>query len=141
MAGQDCIFCRIIAGQIPSVRVFENDRVLAFLDIRPISDGHTLLIPKIHAGSLSECDVSVLAEMIGVVGPLGKAVVGAVQAEGYNLLCNNGRAAGQLVDHVHFHIIPRRCDDGVLARWPHKEYPAGGAEAMAEKIRRLLAIS
>jgi histidine triad (HIT) family protein len=141
MAGQDCIFCRIVAGQVPSVRVFENDRVLAFLDIRPISDGHTLLVPKIHAGSLSECDASVLAEMIGVVGPLAKAVVGAAKAEGYNLLCNNGRAAGQLVDHVHFHIIPRRSDDGVLARWPHKEYPAGGAEAMAEKIRRLLAIS
>jgi histidine triad (HIT) family protein len=141
MAGQECIFCRIVAGQVPSVRVFENDRVLAFLDIRPISDGHTLLVPKIHAGSLSECDASVLAEMIGVVGPLAKAVVGAAQAEGYNLLCNNGRAAGQLVDHVHFHIIPRRSDDGVLARWPHKEYPAGGAETMAEKIRRLLAIS
>jgi histidine triad (HIT) family protein len=141
MAGQDCIFCRIVAGQVPSVRVFENDRVLAFLDIRPISDGHTLLVPKIHAGSLSECDASVLAEMIGVVGPLAKAVVGAAQAEGYNLLCNNGRAAGQLVDHVHFHIIPRRSDDGVLACWPHKEYPAGGAETMAEKIRRLLAIS
>jgi histidine triad (HIT) family protein len=141
MAGQDCIFCRIIAGQISSTRVWENDRCLAFLDIRPISDGHTLLIPKRHAGSLSECEASVLAEMIGVVGPLAKAVVQAAQAEGYNLLCNDGRAAGQLVDHVHFHIIPRRSGDGVLAHWPHKEYPAGRAEAMAEKIRSHLAIS
>jgi len=141
MAGQDCIFCRIVAGQIPSTRVWENDRILAFLDIRPISDGHTLLIPKRHAGSLSECDASVLAEMIGVAGPLAKSVVEAAQAEGYNLLCNNGRAAGQLVDHVHFHIIPRRSDDGVLARWPHKEYPAGKAEEMAGKIRDHLAKS
>ena len=121
--------------------MWENDRILAFLDIRPISDGHTLLVPKIHAGSLSECDASVLAEMIGVVGPLAQAVVKAAGAEGYNLLCNNGRAAGQLVDHVHFHIIPRRSGDRVLAHWPHKEYPAGRAEAMAELIRRHLAIS
>lgn len=141
MAGQDCIFCRIIAGQIPCTRIWENDSFLAFLDIHPISDGHTLLIPKVHAGSLGECDASVLAEMVTVVSPLAKAIVKAVEAEGYNLLCNNGRAAGQLVDHIHFHIIPRRSGDGVLSRWPHKEYPAGMAEAVAEKIRGHLAIS
>jgi histidine triad (HIT) family protein len=138
MTGQDCIFCRIAAGQIPSVRIFENDRILAFLDIRPISDGHTLVIPKQHVDSLGQCDGAILAEIMRVIGPLSKAVVGATGAEGYNLLCNNGRAAGQLVDHVHFHIIPRRSGDDVLARWPHKEYPAGKAEEVAGKIRGLL---
>ena len=141
MAGQDCIFCRIVAGQIPSVRVFENDRVLAFLDIRPISDGHTLVIPKAHADYLDKCDGSILTEIIRVIGPLSAAVVRAAQADGFNLLCNNGRAAGQLVDHVHFHIIPRRSGDGVLAHWPHKEYPAGKAEEIAGKIRGHLKIS
>lgn len=141
MAGQDCIFCRIAKGQIPSVRVFENDQVLSFLDIHPINDGHTLVIPKVHAGSLSECDDRALVELMRVTKSLAPAIVKATGSEGYNLLCNNGRAAGQLVDHVHFHIIPRRLNDGVLAHWPHKEYPAGTAEALAEKIRCHLVIS
>ncbi len=141
MEGQQCIFCRIVAGQVPSIRVFENDHILAFLDIHPISEGHTLLIPKTHVISLGECQESVLTAMMRVVGPLSRSVVQASCAAGFNLLCNNGRAAGQLVDHVHFHLIPRHAGDGVLAHWPHTEYPSGKAEEMAEKIRSHLSIS
>jgi histidine triad (HIT) family protein len=134
----DCIFCQITAGRIPCTKVFENENVLAFLDIGPISDGHTLVIPKAHYQRLHECPGEVLSEVAKVIGQLGGPVAGAVQADGYNVLCNNGSAAGQLVEHVHFHIIPRKTGDGVFNRWPANKYPEGKANAIAEKIRHNL---
>ncbi len=134
----DCIFCQIAAGKIPSVKVYEDEEVLAFLDIRPISDGHTLVVPKRHFGTLDECDPDILANLVCRLQTIAKAVQQAAGSEGYNILCNNGRAAGQIVDHVHFHIIPRNPGDGVLKKWDHYEYPEGKAEKLAEKIRQKL---
>jgi len=109
----DCIFCKIAAGQIPSTKVYEDDNVLAFMDIGPISEGHTLVIPKRHYGKLDQCDPDTLTKISACLGRIAGAVKEAMNAEGYNVLCNNGRAAGQLVDHVHFHVIPRNSGDGV----------------------------
>ena len=136
----DCVFCGIAAGRIPSVRVFENGQVTAFLDIGPISDGHTLVIPKAHYGRLDECPADVLAELAKVIGFLGRPVAEAVGAEGYNVLCNNGSAAGQVVEHVHFHIVPRRTGDGVFGRWPAFQYPEGRAAEIAAAIKNNLPI-
>lgn len=134
----DCVFCKMVAGEIPVVRIYEDETVLAFLDIGPISDGHTLVIPKEHCSLVHECQADVLAEVGRRLGRIAGAVVDAMQAEGYNVLCNNGRAAGQVVDHVHFHIIPRYLGDGVFTQWPAKKYPEGRIDVLAEKIREKL---
>ncbi|MCD4831434.1 MAG: HIT family protein [Anaerohalosphaeraceae bacterium] len=131
---QDCIFCKIVSGQLPSVRIYEDDNVLAFMDVNPVSFGHTLLIPKSHYDKLADCPSDILAAVSLVLGRLAGAVSRAVAADGYNVLCNNGRAAGQLVDHVHFHIIPRMTGDGVFNSWPSFSYEDGIAEQLAEKI-------
>lgn len=134
MGTGDCIFSKIVSGEIPSVKVYEDEAVLAFLDINPISDGHTLVIPKKKFEKLHDCPAELLAELCSRLGKISKAVVAATGCDGYNVLCNNGRAAGQLIDYVHFHIIPRNEGDGVFNRWPHYQYPEGKIEAIAAKI-------
>ena len=138
MNTSDCIFCKIAAGQIPCIRIFESDTVLAFLDIGPVSDGHTLMIPKTHIEQLDSCPQQLLAQITASLPRLAQAVISAVDAPAYNILLNNGSAAGQLVKHLHFHIIPRKPGDGVFDRWPAYAYPAGKAEAIAGKIRQKL---
>jgi histidine triad (HIT) family protein len=138
MSVQDCIFCKIIAGQIPCNKIYEDDSVLAFLDIGPVSDGHVLVVPKEHFEKLDQCSDQVIAGVSRCLGKIAKAVVSAVDAEGYNVLCNNGRSAGQLVDHVHFHIIPRNAGDGVFNRWNSYKYDAGRAEEITAEICKKL---
>jgi len=138
MSVNDCVFCKMVAGQIPITKIYEDDIVLSFLDIGPISDGHTLVIPKQHFEKLHECPPELLGEICSRLGRIAKAVADAMNAEGYNVLCNNGRAAGQLVEHLHFHIIPRNTGDGVFDRWPAYEYEQGKIEAIAAKIRENL---
>ncbi len=134
MSASDCIFCKIVSGEIPCKKIYEDEAVFAFLDIRPISDGHTLVVPKAHSEKLHQCRPEVLSKVISCVGKIAEAVFGAVGATGYNVLCNNGRVAGQLVDHVHFHIIPRNEGDEVFTRWPAYEYDQGRADEIAAKI-------
>lgn len=131
---ESCIFCKIIAGQIPCIKVFENDQVLAFLDVSPVSDGHTLVVPKSHTLRVDCTDPQTMTQLAAVLPRLAGAVQKAVNAEGYNILCNNGPAAGQVVEHVHVHIVPRKRNDGVFNQWPSFRYPQGKAEKIAEKI-------
>ncbi len=138
MNSSDCIFCKIISGQIPSIKVYEDEVVLAFLDIGPVSDGHTLVVPKQHVEKLDTCPAELLCEVSKRVGRIAAAVTSAVKCDGYNVLCNNGRAAGQVVDHLHFHIIPRTAADNVFSQWPSFKYPQGKAEQLAQKIRKFL---
>jgi len=138
MDAKDCIFCKIAAGEITSVKIFEDDDVLAFLDIGPISDGHTLIIPKQHCETVDKCDPLILEKVASKLVVIAGAAKRAVGCDGYNVLCNNGRAAGQLVDHLHFHIIPRNDGDGIFDKWPSFEYPDGKAQAIAEKIKENL---
>ncbi|HOL31102.1 MAG TPA: HIT family protein [Anaerohalosphaeraceae bacterium] len=134
MEGQDCIFCKIIAGQIPCTKVFENEAVLAFLDIGPVSDGHLLVVPKVHTSRLENTPGQTLAEAVKVLPMLAQAVQRAVDAEGCNVLCNNGRCAGQVVEHLHLHLVPRKPGDGIFNSWPSFRYPPGKAEQIAQKI-------
>ena len=134
MSVEDCIFCKIVAGEIPCYKIYENDSVLAFLDIGPISAGHTLVIPKMHFERIDECPDEVLVAVSKCVGALAGVVAETMASEGYNVLCNNGRAAGQLVDHVHFHIIPRNSGDGVFKHWPAGKYEEGQAEVILKSI-------
>ncbi len=133
-----CVFCKMVAGEIPVTKVYEDEAVFAFLDIGPISDGHTLVIHKQHCTRLHECAPDVLADVACRLGEIAEAVMTAMEADGYNVLSNNGPAAGQVVDHLHFHIIPRRTGDGVLTQWPSYRYKAGQIEKLAAKIRENL---
>jgi histidine triad (HIT) family protein len=134
----DCIFCRIAAGTIPSGRIYETDHVFSFMDIGPVSDGHTLVIPKQHFEKFEDCTPEILAEMGVVLGKVAKAVITGMEAEGYNILCNRSRVAGQVVEHVHFHIIPRRTGDGLFNRWPAYKYQPGQAEKFLAAIKSCL---
>jgi len=138
MEADDCIFCKMVAGQIPVTKIYEDKVILAFLDIGPLSDGHTLVIPKQHFEKLHDCPTELLSWLGSRLGKIAKAVAGAMDSEGYNVLCNNGRAAGQLVEHLHFHIIPRNIGDGVFDRWPAYKYQEGKIEEIAAKIRENL---
>ena len=138
MSNQDCIFCKMVAGQIPVTKIYEDEVALAFLDIGPLSDGHTLVIPKQHFEKLHECPAEILGQVASCLGKIARSVTKSVNSDGYNLLCNNGRAAGQLVEHLHFHIIPRNAGDGVFGRWPAYKYPEGKIKQIAAKIREKL---
>jgi histidine triad (HIT) family protein len=131
----DCIFCQIVAGRIPCTKIYEDEMVLAFLDIAPVSLGHVLVVPKEHCAKLHNCSAKSFAAATSVLPKIALAVSDAVGADGYNVLCNNGRAAGQLVEHLHFHIIPRMTGDGVFSHWPAGKYPPGKADEIAQKIR------
>lgn len=134
----DCVFCRMVSGEIPVAKVYEDESVLAFLDVGPISDGHTLVIPKQHCAAIDQCAPEILAAVASRLGRVARAVAAATEADGYNVLCNNGAAAGQIVEHLHFHVIPRKDGDGVFAQWPSFQYEDGRIGELAAKIRRRL---
>ena len=124
MAADDSIFTRIIKGQIPCVKVFESSHVFAFLDVNPLAVGHTLVVPKRQVVRLDELPAEEGAEVGRCLGKIARAVLIASGCTDYNVLQNNGPTAGQVVPHVHFHIIPRRHGDGLGYRWnPQKATP------------------
>lgn len=130
----NCVFCKIVAGQIPCHRVFEDGDAIAFLDIAPLSDGHTLVVPKVHAKRLEELPPNVVGAVTASLGRVASGVLRAVGAAGYNVLQNNGAAAGQAVDHVHFHIIPRSAGDGLGFRWNAQQRTPEQLAALRSKI-------
>ena len=138
MSLADCVFCKMVAGEIPITKIYEDDTVLAFLDIGPVSNGHTLVIPKQHFEKLHECPAELLGQVFTRIGDIARAVATAMKSDGYNLLCNNGRAAGQLIDHLHFHIVPRNTGDGLFDRWSSFKYEGLKIEEVAEAIRKNL---
>ncbi len=135
---EDCIFCKIIRGEIPSARVLETDTVLAFLDINPVSKGHTLVIPKDHYATFPEVPAAVLAGLGEALQKIGAAVKSRLNCAGFNILLNNDRAAGQLIDHSHFHLIPRNVADGVMAWPPVHPYAEGEMEAIRAALASAL---
>ncbi len=134
----DCIFCKIVEGAIPAQKVLETDKVVAFLDINPIAFGHALVMPKAHHEIFTDVPGDLLAEVARAAQTVAKAVLKATGAEGYNLLMNNRRCAGQAIDHAHFHVIPRRNADGIKFEWKMKKYADGEIEKQAEAIRAAL---
>ena len=135
----DTIFTRIIRGEIPCARVYEDDHVLAFLDIAPLSPGHTLVIPKEPAATLDQLSDDAAAAIGRVLPRIARAVLAATGATAYNVLQNNGAAAHQAVFHVHFHIIPKPPDGGGLGvGWPAGRLDPAAATALAAKIAAAL---
>ena len=134
----DCVFCRIAKGEISSTVVYEDERVVAFLDISPLNWGHTLVVPKSHCCKLWECQDEDLAALARAVKKLVLAVQQAVDADGINVVQNNGRAAEQIVPHVHFHVIPRFDGDGYELPHSKKSYGQGEAEELGKRIAEKL---
>lgn len=128
------IFSKIIAGELPCFKVYEDEHTLAFLDINPIQPGHTLVIPKTVSEDGLSCPPEDLARIMLVAQKIATAVMNTTNCDGVNFLMNNGEAAGQKVFHTHLHIIPRFTDDGVYEEPLPGEYENGEAESLTASI-------
>lgn len=134
----DCVFCKIVAGQIPSTRVYEDEHTLAFLDIGHVNPGHTLVAVKKHAANVFELEEA-QAEAIGrATVRISRALKKAFGAEGLSVYQANGKPAGQTVFHYHVHLLPRHSGDGMELTWPMKNPPREQLETYAAKIREKL---
>ena len=131
----DCIFCKIVAGEMPASKVYEDDSVLAFMDIGPIVEGHTLVIPKQHCDPITDVPPDLLSKVILVAKKIAAAQLKGLGADGVNLHQCNGAASGQEVPHLHFHVIPRYHNDGHHWNWNPKSYSdSAEMDRLAEKI-------
>ena len=131
----NCIFCDIINKKANAEILFENEKVIAFLDIRPVNYGHTLVIPKTHSENfLSVCEED-LFELIRITRMISNAITKSIDPDGFNIVTNNGTAAGQSVFHFHFHIIPRFKNDAFSFRPNLKSYSNGTMREFADRIR------
>lgn len=133
----DCLFCKIVAKELPCTVVYENESLFAFLDIHPVNKGHTLIVPKIHSEDFLSSDDALLSNLMPSIKRIADAVVKGVGATACNISTNNGRAAGQVIFHLHWHVIPRFSDDG-LKMWHGKVYKEGEMEEVASVIRKHL---
>ena len=129
----NCIFCAIAEGEIPSFKIYEDDLVLAYLDINPFSEGHTLVIPKVHSEGLLDTSDEMLAAVVARVKKVAAHIKATLPCDGFNILQNNGEAAGQTVRHVHFHIIPRRNGDALA--FENRKGDMDALKALSDRLR------
>ncbi len=134
----NCIFCKIAAKQIPALIVHETDALVAFLDVSPLAQGHLLVISREHYERIVDMPDETLGQLAASLPRLGRALLDVSGAAGFNLLQNNGSVAGQVVPHVHFHLIPRQVDDGLGYRWNAGSYPTGRDAELAKAYRSAL---
>lgn len=131
----DCIFCKIIAGEIPSSKVYEDDQIVAFLDISQVTPGHTLVVPKQHFRNLLEMDADSTSQLFARVPDIARKVMKATGAKGMNILNNNEEIAGQTVFHTHVHLAPRYNEtDGLQISFEAHEPDFPALAQLAEKI-------
>jgi len=131
----NCVFCKIVAGQIPSTRVHEDEHTLAFLDLGQVNPGHVLVAVKKHAANLYELDETQSAAVARACVKVSRAIRDAFKPEGLAVYQANGKAAGQTVFHYHVHLLPRHQGDGMELTWPVKNPPREKLEEYAAKIR------
>lgn len=134
---EDCIFCKIIDGKIPSAKIYEDDRVIGFLDIMPANKGHCLIVPKKHSETLAEISDDDLYAIIKAAKRVAKALSLSFGAS-FNIVMNNGKEAGQVVSHSHVHIIPRFQKDRLRIKWSHLKYEGDEMKEYAEKIKKFI---
>ena len=138
----DCIFCKIVSGEIPSTKVFEDEKLLAFMDIKPINEGHVLVIPKTHSELIDQVEESKVGEMFKLARKINLAIrKSGVRCEGVDYFLADGEDAGQEVPHTHLHVFPRFKGDGFGFKFPvgYDKLPARAElEKVADKIKRQL---
>lgn len=135
MKKDDCIFCKIANGAIPSATVYEDEAFRVILDIAPAAKGHALILPKEHYANLWELGEEEAAKVLSIAAKVSAAQKKALGCDGVNLLQNNGVAAGQTVFHFHMHLIPRYDNDNVLIPWTTLSYEDGEAAKVCEQIK------
>ena len=131
----DCIFCKIVAGEIPSFKLFEDEATLAFMDINPANEGHALVIPKEHAPDLYAVSDEALARTSVTAKRVAAALARTLSPDGLNLVQCNGAAAAQSVMHFHVHVLPRVKDDGLAMNWGLKLGDVDAIGRLAERVR------
>lgn len=130
----NCIFCKIIAGEIPSATVYEDEDFKAIMDISPAAKGHVIILSKKHIANLFELDDDTASKALIAARKIAKAIKAELNCDGINLIQNNGEAAGQTVFHFHIHVIPRYNNDSVGLDWKQGKYADGEAAALAARI-------
>jgi histidine triad (HIT) family protein len=140
MRADDCVFCRIVAGESRCEAIYRDELTLAFMDIHPVNDGHCLVIPKAHFATVFETPPELFAAVAATLVRVTRAVNDVVQPGGLSLLQANGALAGQTVPHVHAHVLPRRIDDNLLINWDRTRTPADPARiaVIAAQLRSRL---
>jgi histidine triad (HIT) family protein len=133
-----CIFCKIAHGEVPAAVVLETEHAVAFLDINPVNKGHVLVVPRAHHATLPDLPDDLAAHTASLLPRVGRAVRAATGAEGLNIIVNVGPVAGQTIDHVHWHVIPRHGDDAVDWPWPHDAYAGDEMNQLRFAIEREL---
>lgn len=136
---EDCIFCKIVKGDIPCAKIYDQGGVFAFLDIAPVNKGHALVVPKKHYATLFDLPPDLGRELLSALKTVGRAVMTATGAAGLNLGMNNYEVAGQLVHHAHFHLIPRHAGDGLSLWTQHAYESAEEMQKLAQAIRSAIA--
>lgn len=134
-ADADCLFCKIIAGEIPCFKLFENHETLAFMDINPANEGHALVIPKEHATDVHTVSESAITATVKTAKKIAAAIEKTLNPDGLNLLQCNGPAAAQSVLHFHIHVLPRREGDELKLNWGLRPGDMDAIGALAERIR------
>ena len=132
---ENCIFCKIVKGEIASKKIYENEKVLAFLDVNPVSKGHILIIPKKHFENIYEIKDSYLKEIISVAKIIAESLKKSLNADSVNILHASGKDAQQSVFHFHIHLIPRYKDDG-FDIWPKSDYKELNLDEIKNKIAK-----
>ena len=131
----NCIFCKIVAGQIPCFKLLEDANTIAFMDINPVNPGHALAVAKGHWPTVDVIPADVLAAVAGTAQKVAKAVIAELEPHGVNLLQANGPGAGQSVPHLHIHVMPRRPNDGVALNWEYKPGDKAEIEAIYKRLK------
>ena len=134
----DCIFCKIANGEIPSSTIYEDDLFRVILDLSPATKGHALILPKKHMANIFEMDEETAEKVFVLASRIAKAMKEALNCDGLNIIQNNGEIAGQTVFHFHMHIIPRYNDDGQQINWVPKTSEAAERDMIAEQIKNVL---
>ena len=135
----DCQFCKIISGESPAEIIYRNRYAVAILDINPIHYGHALVMPKVHYETFLDVPDEMLPDLIKAVKIVSQAVAASLSPEGFNIFSNNGKAAGQSVNHFHFHVTPRYLDDDIQFILKLKKYSDNQMSEYADRLRRHIA--
>jgi histidine triad (HIT) family protein len=137
MNDTNCLFCKVVAGEVPATKVYEDENTLAFLDIKPVNPGHTLVIPKSHYVNIFEVPEEMTTKMMQTIKKIAHGIKDGLGVENMNITMNNGLHSGQTVFHAHIHLIPRHEGDG-YKMWQGREYEDGEKEIVADKIKKAL---
>ena len=135
---EDCIFCKIIAGKIPAAKIYEDEKIISFLDIMPANKGHCLVVPRKHAQTLIEMSEEDLVATVKAAKKIARALSLSFGNGSFNIVMNNGKEAGQLVNHAHIHLIPRFQKDRLRIKWSHLKYEGDEMNEYAEKIKKFI---